>query len=149
MASTIDNRVKYRIGSPLLPILPVVTRPVDVYSRWHSESEPLDKHITITTLAPYTNDSGTTWPNAVRDIRQYLDQSNIHLAIEIIATPLWRGLESFPFTSDPYQWNDVLLPSIRALQEGRQWISLDMVYQEDVEQSDIRQPTIVISAREC
>ncbi|KAF2105473.1 hypothetical protein BDV96DRAFT_655616 [Lophiotrema nucula] len=176
----IDNRIKYRVGSPRLPTLPVETRILpnpdakfpgwvthlarigdildqneitprftDVAYRLHSESELHDKYITITTRAEYKLDSGTTWPRAVGQIREYLNGANIHHAIEIIAHSLYRGLRSFPLARDIYQWNEVLLPDICNLLNGRQWITLDMVYREDAEVPENRRPTILIGARDA
>ncbi|KAF2257189.1 hypothetical protein BU26DRAFT_513887 [Trematosphaeria pertusa] len=196
MATIIDSRLKYRVGSPMLPALPVVTWPLHnveakfpdrrthleriqgildqngitpkftkVAYRWHPESELHDKYITITTWATYQPDSDVTWPTAVRQIREYLNQADIHHAIEIIDDVISANLRGFPVATDIYQWNEVLLPVICNLINGRQWTTLDMVYRKDAKASgNVRprvpgnmrptvpgnmRPTIVIGARDA
>jgi hypothetical protein len=190
----IDRRTKYRVGSPMLPVLPVDTRPlahgsnkfpdsathrekiktiladnsivtrginggIKVAYRLHAESELNDRYITITCRAVYqpparsegSEGSEVTWPRAVQQIREYLDSEKIHLAIEVIADTLHDGLATFPFKTDIYQWNEVLLPIVCELLNagGHQWITLDMVYRNDVEEpAKTKRPTILISARD-
>jgi len=180
MDITIDTRIKYRVGSPLLPVLPVFSQPTnlpidkipgwlqhlnrigeildeneitpritDVGYRFHADRRPQDSCVTITTRAAWTPRSDITWPNAVRDIRAYLNEKKIQLAVEIIAPALYRGLKPFPFARDTYNWNDKLLPEIRDRIMDHQWVSLDMIYQEDPVRSGTQRPVILIGARDA
>jgi len=176
----IDSRIKGRVGSPMLPVLPVDTRRfvnvekkfpdwpthlerikrilvgnditpnyTGIVYRLHAESELSDDYITIMTRAIYEPESDVAWQMAVREIRKYLNQATIHCAIEIIAENLDSGLASYPFATDIYRWNDALLPNVCSLLHDRQWITLDMVYREDVEGAGNKRPTIVIGARDA
>ena len=179
MNALLDERVTGRVGSSILPVLPVqtiavpnleeklpnwpthkqqvqqildrhgITGIVQVAYRRHSESELYDKHITILVIAEYRPDSKTTWPKAVREILRYLYQVNVQYTVEIIADALDVGLECFPFATDVYQWNKVLMPAVCSLVHGRDWLTLQMVYVEDVQETDQKQPTIFIGARDA
>ncbi|KAF2792322.1 hypothetical protein K505DRAFT_54980 [Melanomma pulvis-pyrius CBS 109.77] len=178
MAAVMDTRTKYRVGSPILPTLPVNTKPLsfsakllwnihlerieeildrneitprstDVEYRFHNEIH--DKHITIRTQADFKPESDITWPKAVQQIREYLNKENIHPAIEILAGALEGYLRHYPFATDIYQWNKVLLPDIYTIIDGYggEWICIDMVYRENIEVIGNSQPTILISARDA
>jgi hypothetical protein len=123
--------------------------------RYHEESELCDQYVTIVVTAEYqpgsegSEGSEVTWPKVVKTIREYLNGESIDIAIELIDNKLFGGLESFPITTDIYQWNDVLLPLISDLLNGHQWITLTMVNREDVESPGNRRPTILIGARDA
>lgn len=179
----LDERITGRVGSSILPVLPVQTIPVpkleeklphwpthkqqveqildqhgitdadgktvQVAYRQHPESKLHDKHITILVIAEYGPDSKTTWPEAVREILRYLYEVKVQYMVEIIADALDVGPECFPFATDVYQWNNVLMPAVCSLVHGRDWLTLQMVYVEDIRETDEKQPTIFIGARDA
>ncbi|KAF2792312.1 hypothetical protein K505DRAFT_418517 [Melanomma pulvis-pyrius CBS 109.77] len=179
MAAVMDTRTKYRVGSPILPTLPVNSKPLsfsaklhwathlerigdildrnkitdrstNVEYRFHTECHDKDKYITIRTQAKYEAESDITWPRAVQQIQEYLNHENLHPAIEILA-PALEGRRTYPVETDVFQWNKVLLPDVHNIINSydTQWIAIDMVYREDVEVTGMKRPTILISARDA
>jgi hypothetical protein len=183
MGTTIDQRTAGRVGSPVLPVLPVCTLPVQnlneklpgwathlqhmkrildqnditeaygrsirIRYRLHSDSESHDKHITILIEAIYREESNVTWPKAVRQIREYLNQAHVNFKVELIASALELDLQSFPFATDIYGWNKSLMLAVCDLVHGRDWLSLHLVYRGDLADPDKKVPTIVIGARDA
>lgn len=178
----IDDRIKGRVGSPILPVLPVHTVPVEniddkipswpthkvqiwrildeegilaahgrktsVAYRTHSKTELDDKHITITIFATYRPDSKTTWPKAVRRVREYLDGVGVHRAFEMMAQSLSDGLMPFPFLEDTYHWNDTIMPAVSKLLKGRNWQSLNLLNRDAVDWPG-KLPVIIITASDA
>ncbi|KAF2178692.1 hypothetical protein K469DRAFT_754318 [Zopfia rhizophila CBS 207.26] len=120
----VDDRVPYRKGWPLLPVLPVATiqdvptkyfpssgahlkvisklleksgvevHKIEVAHRMHYGTHPGKSNATLCILSNQANNS--TWDDAVRDIRAYLIENEVQLCIEILDHRLWNGMWSLP-----------------------------------------------------
>lgn len=124
MLDEIDDRLPYRQGWPLLPVLPVVTSHNNVPKALSPSSEhiaefrkilkkakvevfgfevvqrsnpgkPIDK-FTLTLCIRSNVSNNDTWPDAISALRSYIQSNDIILAIEIIDHRIFHGLYTLP-----------------------------------------------------
>ncbi|KAF2873240.1 hypothetical protein BDV95DRAFT_593597 [Massariosphaeria phaeospora] len=162
--ATLDTRLPYRIGSRILPVLPVDTVPIPdltakfpnfsshqtaiklilgqynirhhglhIAYRLHADTRPSDKYITIVIVACFQRGCNEAWAATVRKISSYLSHIGLDYAVELIDYALFGQRTTWPFLDDTYNWNQTLLSRIVSLVDQRQWVSIALVYLEDIE----------------
>ncbi|KAF1995048.1 hypothetical protein P154DRAFT_612098 [Amniculicola lignicola CBS 123094] len=121
MNTILDTRLSYRIGSPILPVLPVVSRAPpqlsDAYltvtdeeeinkilmrhqincswtilQRLHENAQTQDNLVTLLILSKVTEDSKLRWTTAVSEVRAYFNSMELNYAVEIIDKHADNGL---------------------------------------------------------
>ncbi|KAF2864682.1 hypothetical protein BDV95DRAFT_613333 [Massariosphaeria phaeospora] len=162
--ATLDTRLPYRIGSRILPVLPVDTVPIlnltakipncgshqtaiklileqdniryhrlHIAYRLHADTRPSNKYITIVIVALFQRGCNEVWVATVQKISSYLSQIGLDYAVELIDYALFGQRTTWPFLDDTYNWNQTLSSRIVSLVDQRQWVSIALVYLEDIE----------------
>ncbi|KAF2004686.1 hypothetical protein P154DRAFT_571895 [Amniculicola lignicola CBS 123094] len=123
MAITLDTRLPYRIGSPILPVLPIVSRvpsqPLSKYlgaadvqkindilrsfqircdwnisHRLHESDRAQEDLLTLLVVSRARQHSNTLWTMAVSEIRKYFNTIGLNYAIEMIDKRAHDGLQT-------------------------------------------------------
>ncbi|KAF2736918.1 hypothetical protein EJ04DRAFT_550919 [Polyplosphaeria fusca] len=173
--SQIDDRLAYRIGCPLLPALPVQTKPSDCQAlkhiprktidrilarigpcefelvhRFHRGQEPSDDNVTFLVLASYRRGYESRWKDAVHRLRAVMPR-NSKITVEIVDKQVTRHLpppkEIRSNQSDILEISQRLLPTITSIISQHQWITVDILNWYLPPYSSYH-PTVVISARD-
>ncbi|KAF1998579.1 hypothetical protein P154DRAFT_577921 [Amniculicola lignicola CBS 123094] len=138
MDVVIDNRLPYRIGSPILPALPVVG--------------DQSRHETLLVISKATEESALVWALAVTQIRKHFNTIGLNYEIEIIDQRAHEGLHTMAI--DPIQlnvnnWNEEILPTILQHLNERKWLSVDILRREHPLAKDLFPMSVVISAQDA
>ncbi|KAF2259061.1 hypothetical protein CC78DRAFT_84501 [Lojkania enalia] len=132
----IDNRVPYRQGWPVLPVLPVTTSKqnvpkiyltpsthltrfyliltqhnisadnVDVVQRMNAGT-PISK-TTLTLCVQSPSSESQSWGPAIRALRSYILDQNLVIKVEIIEPRAYTGFYTLPILPDERVWSFVL-----------------------------------------
>ncbi|KAF2726858.1 hypothetical protein EJ04DRAFT_597072 [Polyplosphaeria fusca] len=173
--SQIDDRLAYRIGCPLLPALPVQTKPSNCQAlkdisretidrilarigpyefklvhRFHRGKEPSDDNATFLVYASYYCGCESRWKDAVCRLRAIMPR-NLKITVEIVDKKIVPHLpppkEISSNQSSILEASQRLLPTITSAISQHQWITIDILnWYLPTHRS--YHPTVVISARD-
>ncbi|KAF2734268.1 hypothetical protein EJ04DRAFT_523820 [Polyplosphaeria fusca] len=171
----IDDRLAYRIGCPLLPVLPVQTKlsncralkdiskkTIDrilarvgpckfgLVHRFHQGQEPNDDNVTFLVLASYHRGCEGRWKDAVCRLHAIM-RRNSKITVEVIDKQVAHHLpppkEIRSNQSDILEISRRLLPTITSVISQHQWITVDILNWYLPTHGSYH-PTFVISARD-
>jgi len=131
----------------------VINPSMGLFNRGRENAEYNEKNDTLAISAKYLEGSSQNWTDAMVTIRDYLTAAGINLVVEILDHTNLRDGPIFPLLTDEFGWNSVLLPKVINIVQDREWLSIDMVYKEDIssrkKERNVFRPTIVICARDA